>query len=156
RGAPDRGVQRRGHRCTRVARRAVVDRRQGAQAHRRGARATFRGIPGRRPVAMVDSRAVDRERYYEISRQASRLNAFGATAIWLAMAAAVWGKGADVVVVLVAQTITVAVNVWVNHRVLDRVGPWIEIVRAVFNAVMVTGTAHLVGWPEPAWLWPPF
>jgi signal transduction histidine kinase len=97
------------------------------------------------------------KRYMELTRRLTRVTAGGAAAISALTIVACWGDWRSVEILVLGQVAIVPFNVWVNLRLLKRLGLRNgELLRLCVNLVSTFATSHLTRWPLPAWLWLPF
>src|SRR5690349_10122414 len=107
------------------------------------------------PTASTPSSA--EERYVDVTRRLTRVTGGGAAVISVLSVVSVWGDPRAVAILVGVQLLVVPFNVWVNLRLLPRIGPTrAEPFRTAVNLGTSVATSHLAHWPLPAWFWLPF
>jgi signal transduction histidine kinase len=101
------------------------------------------------PVAASD-------RFVELTRRLSNFNILGAAVIALLTAVSIWGQWRAMGIVLGLHALGMCFNAWVNLVYLRKRGRSAEIVRSIFNLVILMIVNRVAGWPLPVWLWLPF
>src|ERR1700742_3220422 len=97
------------------------------------------------------------QRYVELRGRLTRVTGPGAIVISSLVTLSCFRDRRLFTLLLGAQLLQVPFNVWVNLRLLRRVGPKTgERIRNGVNLTVSLVTGHLAHWPLLAWLWLPF
>jgi signal transduction histidine kinase len=101
-------------------------------------------------------RPIREDRYAEVNRRLSTLNAVGATTIVALTVVSIWGDTQKLLLVGTIQLAVVAFNTWFNLVYLPKKGPSAEVLRALVNISTCLLVNRISGWPLAVWLWLPF
>ena len=99
---------------------------------------------------------INENRYAEVNRRLSALNAVGATSIVFLTVISIWGDSRKLVLVGGIQLLVVGFNTWFNLVWLPKKGPPAEVLRALVNISTCLLVNRISGWPLAVWLWLPF
>jgi signal transduction histidine kinase len=97
------------------------------------------------------------QRYVEMRGRLNRVTVPGAFAISTMVTLSCFDDKRLFAILLGVQLFQIPFNVWVNLRLLRRLGPHAgELFRNAVNLCFSIAAGHLAHWPIPAWLWLPF
>ncbi len=97
----------------------------------------------------------EEHRYIEVSKRTLNATNFGAMAIIVSILVACSDDWTKFEIALGFHVVIFPLNLALN-RLLHRVGPRVEVYRAMVNTASAVFVYGLIDWPLPVWLWLPF